>query len=387
MAEEFSRTTARKRIYLGTKFVDVPVITKISFIDPADRYQEWQYSIENSAQGLRLAHVDNVQGDGANLLVERVDKWVVTDIPDRVQETQLEMDNVTGADSVPPHFSTHLETHVVRYKNPDDSDVWIESELIDKFIVHDPVDRGQDTIFALANPQNDDDAQANPDDPDISDAGSFIIDPPWRTDPFQNIVNLHVPATGLFKQIFVFRRMSLGGYQACNATNSSVVGGGNGGDWYPVDNAFWLARESAGETYPAGTAGSSILSMHSVAFRNKHSDLVNACLALSLQAGQSPGSEDGIGGVNPRGTWSRLSISPQLSCADVDAIENGVPIVGPVIGIEQPSSGNTAVQMEQYPPGSGVFKPHFIYLGVLGYYQIEDGFSTAGAQQPFVPPT
>jgi hypothetical protein len=60
--------------------------------------------------------------------------------------------------------------------------------LIDSFSVADPYDRGQQTIFTLANPQTDDEAQANPDDPDISDSDNGI-DPPWRTDPFQNIVN------------------------------------------------------------------------------------------------------------------------------------------------------------------------------------------------------
>jgi hypothetical protein len=202
--EEFSRTTARKRIKLppdNTHFVDVPVITKISFIDASDRYQELQYSIDNSAAADRTVHVDQVpssvdghitSADGKGLPVERIEKWPHVDAVDRGQETNPEWDNVTGCDSIPPSFTSHFKTHVVRYKNPNDTSVWIESELIDEIVVLDPTERGQETHYTLNNPQNDDDAQANPDDPEISDTDNGI-DPAWRTDPFQNIVNFHNP--------------------------------------------------------------------------------------------------------------------------------------------------------------------------------------------------
>lgn len=196
MPVEVGRTTARKRIPIGTSFVDVPVITKISFIDPADRYQEWQYTIDNSGKSDRVVHVDTITGTNVSLAVERIDRWTTLDPADRGQETQMTMDNVTGADSSPPHFSTHVQTHVVRYKNPDDTNVWIASELIDSFTVIDPSDRYQEIRFTLTNPENDDGAQADPNDPEISDPTN-AIDPPWRTDPFQNIVDVQFPpATG-----------------------------------------------------------------------------------------------------------------------------------------------------------------------------------------------
>jgi hypothetical protein len=209
--EEFSRTTARKRITLpagGT--VDVPVITKISFIDASDRYQELQYSIDNSAAADRTVHIDQVpssvdghitSADGKGLPVERIEKWPHIDAVDRGQETNPEWDNVTGGDSIPPSFTSHLKTHVVRYKNPNDTSVWIESELIDEIVVLDPTDRGQETHYTLSNPQNDDDAQANPDDPEISDTDNGI-DPPWRTDPFQNIVNFSSPLSIIVRWTF-----------------------------------------------------------------------------------------------------------------------------------------------------------------------------------------
>ncbi len=50
MPEEFSRTTKNKRVVLpsgGT--VLIPVITQISFIDPIKQFQEYQYTVDNSA--------------------------------------------------------------------------------------------------------------------------------------------------------------------------------------------------------------------------------------------------------------------------------------------------------------------------------------------------
>lgn len=196
MPEELSRTTARKRIYLTDvtgetgPFVDVPVITKISFIDV--RGQEVQFTINNSAEAVRRVRVDNVYRFGAgatgeSIAVERIITWAVFDASERGQETQLTMDNETGKDEIPPHFSTHIQTHVVRYENPDDPSVWIESELIDQFSVIDANERGQETIYFLNNPADDDAAQADPNDPEISDTDNGV-DPPVRTDPFQNII-------------------------------------------------------------------------------------------------------------------------------------------------------------------------------------------------------
>ncbi len=187
MPQELSRTTARKRITLsGGAQVDVPVITKISFFDPNDRGQETQYTVDNSHTSLRRVHIEPlIEGD---LDVERVDVWPVFDASERGQETQLTLDNYTKGNPGPPYFIAHLKTHVVKYFDINgDENNYIQSELIDSFAVVDPNDRGQETIYTLNNPQNDDDAQADPSDPEISDSGNGI-DPPWRVDPFQNLI-------------------------------------------------------------------------------------------------------------------------------------------------------------------------------------------------------
>lgn len=191
MPVEAGRVTKRKRIVLGDSYVDIPVITQISFIDPNDRYQEIQFTIDNSAQGTRRVHVvtlHSADDDADHLQVERIDTWPVFDAADRGQETQNSLDNVTGEDAQPlPHFSTHVKTHCVTYQSGDDTSTTIITELIDEFAVFDVNDRGQDTHYVLTGNPPPGKYTMDPSDPDISDSGNGI-DPPWRTDPFQNIV-------------------------------------------------------------------------------------------------------------------------------------------------------------------------------------------------------
>lgn len=384
MAEEFSRTTARKRIRVGASFVDVPVITKISFIDPVERYQETQYTIDNSGTANREVHVDEVHGAGISLAVERIDKWTVLDPNDRGQETQISMDNVTGADSVPPHFSTHLKTHVVRYKNPDDADVWIDSELIDQFTVLDPNDRGQETIVTLNNPQNDDDAQANPDDPEISDPFNDV-DPPWRTDPFQNIIDVSAGSTGIVEQIFVFRRYGDSCHDANLAVAQDASSASAGGDWYPVTHEFWYEKVHAGQAEPYGddsptsnpTAQGivSITRMTTIASRTKLSDLITACVTLSHQFGQVPNApDDGAFGTNPWNFWLGSSGASHRSC------DPGLEFP---FDVNQPSASNADHIFDGKPAG--------IYYGAVGY-AFEDDLDTSGFPippgiPPWTPPT
>ncbi len=198
MPEEFSRTTKNKKVVLpGGGTVLVPVITQISFIDPVKQYQEYQCAVDNSGQADRDVHVDDVvrqDGGGSRLSVERVDVWKYIDPVQRYQEKQVSFDNTTKGDNPPPYFTTHTKTHVVRYLNDPDDGNFIDSELIDEFSIIDPVRQYQEYVYQLQNPDGTDDGQghmvvtANADDPNITDSDNGI-DPPWRTDPFQNIVD------------------------------------------------------------------------------------------------------------------------------------------------------------------------------------------------------
>jgi hypothetical protein len=157
------------------------------------------------------------------LKVERVDRLRVLDGPDRGQESFFAPDSrtVNQPPEAPPFFITHEKTHIVRYLNTPDDGNSLDSELIDEIRFTDPNDRGQDTYIILANPPNNqgidgitigdpvegtNDGNGNPIytiqvDPnldDISDSENGI-DPPWRLDPFQNIVS------GGYYVLFLFR--------------------------------------------------------------------------------------------------------------------------------------------------------------------------------------
>jgi hypothetical protein len=207
MAQEVGRVTKNKKVKLPDgSTVLVPVITEISFIDPVNQAQETIYTIDNSGNADRDVHVASIKGDGTTdetgqdskeLQVERLDLWRILDAVEKGQETFIGFDNKTVAQppDAPPYFTTHSKTHIVRYQNDPDDGNFIDSELIDGFSIIDPVHQGQETQYSLAgNPTGTDDGNghmvvtANVDDPDITDSANGV-DPPWRLDPFQNIVN------------------------------------------------------------------------------------------------------------------------------------------------------------------------------------------------------
>lgn len=238
MPTEVGRTTARKRITLpGGAKVDVPVITKISFIDPA-RGQETQFTISNDHTGTRTVHVATITVSTGELKVERIDRWATFDAADRAQEEQFTFDNVNIGSNPPPYFTGHVKTHVVKYFdiNGNESN-YIESELIDAFAMFDATDRAQETVYTLNNPQNDHDAQAHSDDPEISDSSSGI-DPPWRTDPFQNIVSFSEEGQGYIEYYIDFDYGWTHPYPNIGKVPASICGAGEpnscGGPEYNV---------------------------------------------------------------------------------------------------------------------------------------------------------
>jgi hypothetical protein len=188
------RERARKTITLPSgQTCAIPVITRVSFLN--QNGQETQHYPDNTSTGNREVHTDQVKSSAspsATIDVERIDVWKVLDIQQQAQDSEFAFDNKTGGDFLPPSFTAHQKTHVVRYyqdpNNPDDNGTWIDSELIDEF--HTLDQNGQERQWFLENPaKGDSAAQADSGDPDIT--GSDGIDPPYRTDPYQNIVDFH----------------------------------------------------------------------------------------------------------------------------------------------------------------------------------------------------
>jgi hypothetical protein len=192
MPEEFSRTTARKKILLPTgDIIYVPVITKISFIDPFNQYQEYQYIIENGEDADRTVHTDNVHPVPVDADGVPTEETPVADTSDELLSARWNVINhstgIKKADdagqchrqrSTTAAFSNHIRTHIYRYhqdpENPDDNGVWVDSELLDEFAVIDPFEQYQERRFILANPTNaefrdgDLSGQASEDDPNIT---------------------------------------------------------------------------------------------------------------------------------------------------------------------------------------------------------------------------
>jgi hypothetical protein len=249
MPEEYKRTRGRKKIQLPDgQDVYIPVIIGISFIDPVQRYQEYQHTIDNSDQSARTVHVDEVKSETGttSIFVERIDGWPIIDAVDRGQETQFAFDNRTGADAAPPHFSTHQKTHVFRYyqdpNNPDDNGPWVDSELIDEIAVIDPIERYQESVYALNNPaRGDSTGQADPSDPDIT--GSSGIDPPYRTDPFQNIIgfNAEAPTGGSIPPMCIIVGYQVAVGQA-GSTHAQPLNGITSGQGYGGPDPFFFYK-------------------------------------------------------------------------------------------------------------------------------------------------
>jgi hypothetical protein len=233
MVTEIARKYGYKRIRVGSQVNDhdtgdgikIPVITEITFRDPVQRGQETTHTIDNRNTGWRDVHyafvgpkgspnakeggidtlVDQVPGDCA--LVERLEVLRFRDQTDRGQETFPELNNSPESYDPhgPPYFTQHLKTHVVKFWNdPTDqnSGTAAEVELIDELLVKDPVEQGQETHYFLQNPQDDAAANAqlldesgNPrtdlEDLTRTDVQVGEVDPPYRFDPFQNLIHIN----------------------------------------------------------------------------------------------------------------------------------------------------------------------------------------------------
>jgi hypothetical protein len=185
MAFESQRKTHMVRITNpndDTVFVDVKCIDQIGFVDPHEQGQEYVYRLNNTqVNASRKVHAATITGsDGSTVSVERIDQWECL-IPQEVaQEERFRM--IGNAQEPPVHF----KTHVFRVTNPANPDIWVDVQRIDELSIVVPQEQAQEKIFTLQWP---DDDMTNPSNVDTSSDGSSI-NPPWRLDPFQNIVGV-----------------------------------------------------------------------------------------------------------------------------------------------------------------------------------------------------
>lgn len=199
MADERVRKTSMRRITNpldDTQYVDVKVIDQIEFKDPKSNAQEYVFRFNNSRDSSRRVHRKTVKGSenpDDTVDVERVDEFTVSDPKQNGQEFTYRLE---GNSSEPPQ---HRKTHKVKIHNPKQTELWLQIQRIDEIEFKDPKDNAQERVFTLSWV---DDDETNPSKVDKSDDGTSI-NPPWRLDPFQNIVDVHwSPANAHFITIF-----------------------------------------------------------------------------------------------------------------------------------------------------------------------------------------
>ncbi len=208
MPTETNRKTTLKRVkdpYDSAKFIDIPIIDEIEFRDPKTNSQEYNFRFNNTDRSSRTTHVKQVSNPsgGDTLAVERIDQVNIRDPKTNNQEHGYRFSNRDP----PPRTATvllpkHIKTHIVRYTkdNTLDGTPWIDVELIDEIEFRDPKTNSQEHTYRLRNQAigaaiNDSDDPFNPtlytiDTSLTKSPGNTTVDPPYRLDPFQNIVNL-----------------------------------------------------------------------------------------------------------------------------------------------------------------------------------------------------
>lgn len=250
----------RKRIDLGGgDTVDIPVLNRVPFVVAAEQYQERVAYFRNDATADRKMHIrrlyDNA-GGGSFIDVERIDK-----LPDKVMQEQAQERIYYLKNTDPPPITSHGENdprhervHYVRYykNNNQSTDIWVDVEMIDRMKITIAAEQYQEWILYLKHALTDNiitDARVpwSPImvgfcDPSLPLAEQYEgIDPPYRTDPFQNII-------GFRKSVEEVPTGDVWRY----ATLTAACGGAStSGDWVLRDTEghFEIAN---GEGYVAG---------------------------------------------------------------------------------------------------------------------------------------
>ncbi len=213
MADEHTRETYMIRLRNpqdSHQYVDVKIITSISFTDPAEGNQQYVYRFNNHPNGdnknFRKVHTQTVMGSDhfSTIDVERIDTWGTTNPQDNQQQTGFRM---AGNANEPP---TAFKCHDFKIENPHQPGIWVVMRRIDELAVISPQGgpSGNSSAIPLSNSDHDDptgdwpqgekhfrltwpdDDETNPSHLN-SDDDNTDINPPYRFDPFQNLVDVH----------------------------------------------------------------------------------------------------------------------------------------------------------------------------------------------------
>ncbi len=207
------RKAVRKRIGLpngGAVFI--PVLNQIPFSVAADQYQEHIVYLRNGIDTNRVTHIRDVPNldNTETIQVERIDKWPVKTMAEQAQERIYYLKNLDPPPILPDGTNdpAHEKVHYVRYfsDNDSNSDVWLDVELIDTLKVTVAAEQYQEWLLYLRHDApgdqvNDPGVNYGPVtvgfcDPALDRASQDEgLDPPYRLDPFQNIIQFNSGGT------------------------------------------------------------------------------------------------------------------------------------------------------------------------------------------------
>ncbi len=231
MAEERAdRLYKRKRLKNPNdpnQYIDIPVIYTAMFKTMAEQAQERILHIKNGTDGgtrqVRIQTIINPADDDMIIKVERIQSLITKTVQEQAQDHRWYIKNTEPPPATAPdgellddpsherkHFVRYTGTHVVNGVPQDSHNIWCDVELIDVLkikcmaeqaqeyllytkwpdpaqqeTVSDPQDPFQPLTIAICNPELE--LIEGPQ----QDAEGNEIDPPYRLDPFQNIVNIH----------------------------------------------------------------------------------------------------------------------------------------------------------------------------------------------------
>ena len=231
MASETNRTTTMRRLTNpsnSSQYVDVKCIDNITFTIPDEQYQDYLYNFANISDNTnRQVHTVEITGsDGSSMLeVERIDILSILNATEQNWEWDHNLignaPNTSGPDGsdVPQHMTTfdvtiyHVNTDGTR-----DTSQWVKIQRVQQLYVNVPVEQYWDKQFNLDWPDMTGDDDMNNPSQLYTGSDGTSINPPWRLDPFQNIVDVHWTSPATFVMI--------DNGQGCHSDHEEFASGG-----------------------------------------------------------------------------------------------------------------------------------------------------------------
>ncbi len=220
---DITRKAVRKRINLPNgSYVYIPVLERIPFSVAADQYQERVIYVRNGSTASRTVRIREVPNldNSEHIQVERIERLRVKTMAEQAQETDYYLKNLDPPPVLPDGTNdpAHERVHYVRYfqNNDVNSDAWVDVELIDTLKATVAAEQYQEWRIYLKHdvpgePINDPGVNYGPVtigfcDPALELAEAELeIDPPYRLDPFQNIIQFNSGTVGeAFDAVYIW---------------------------------------------------------------------------------------------------------------------------------------------------------------------------------------